>query len=199
MFEKFRIIITRLFAITLSIVILVSSSATGEAWPLAGETLFCMGIFLASIASMGRLWCSVYIAGYKTDRLITQGPYSLCRNPLYFFSLIGAIGVGLATKTVLIPTLILFAFTFYYPFVIKSEESVLSQRHGAAFHTYTQTVPRFWPRLSGLEEPDTYVVKPKVYKRHMVDALWFVWIAGFLEFVGSLHETQILPAIFKIY
>ena len=199
MIEKIRIVISRLFVFALFSIVITSSSATNEKWPLVGGSLFFIGIVLAALASMGRLWCSVYIAGYKTDVLVMQGPYSLSRNPLYFFSLIGAIGVGLTTHTILIPTLILFAFAAYYPFVIKSEESVLFERHGAAFTNYRRTVPRFFPKLSGLIEPESYVVRPRVYKRHMGDALWFIWLIGFLEIIAVLHELGLIPTLIKIY
>jgi hypothetical protein len=35
---------------------------------------------IAAVASLGRMWCSLYIAGSKDKELITNGPYSLCRN-----------------------------------------------------------------------------------------------------------------------
>ena len=199
MIEKLRIMISRLFAFALVAVILVSSSALKEKLPLLGALLFFSGIVLVAVACMGRMWCSLYIAGYKTDTLINQGPYSMCRNPLYFFSLLGAVGVGLASETVLIPTVILFSFAAYYPLVIKSEEAVLLKMHGTAFSTYFQKVPRFFPRLAQLTEPDEYVVKPKVYKHHMFDAIWFILIVGFLEIIKALHALHILPTLFKIY
>ncbi|WP_419659253.1 methyltransferase family protein [Desulfosarcina variabilis] len=199
MIEKIRIALSRVFVLALLMIILLSSSATNQRWPLFAETLFFMGVVLAAVASMGRLWCSVYIAGYKTDVLVMQGPYSMTRNPLYFFSLIGAMGVALATETLIIPILVLFAFAAYYPFVIKSEESVLLKRHGNAFSNYFKTVPRFFPKMSGFMEPDTYVVRPKVIKRHMLDALWFVWLLGFLELIEVLHELEMLPTLLWVY
>lgn len=199
MIEKLRIIISRFFALALVAIIVVSSSVIKERLPFLGTLFFFTGIVFVSVACLGRLWCSLYIAGYKTDTLITQGPYSACRNPLYFFSLIGAVGVGLATETVLIPTLILLAFAAYYPLVIKSEEAALLKMHGKAFSTYFQRVPRFFPRLSQLTEPDEYVVKPRVYRQHMLDAVWFVWSVGLLEIIKGLHAWHIVPTLFKIY
>ncbi|TFH42699.1 MAG: isoprenylcysteine carboxylmethyltransferase family protein, partial [ANME-2 cluster archaeon] len=123
MVEKIRIRVSQIFAISLIIIIAVSNSAWEHKAPFVSTFLFLIGIVLVGIASMGRLWCSLYIAGYKTDKLITEGPYSMCRNPLYFFSLLGALGVGFASETCLIPLIILLAFSMYYPFVIKSEEA----------------------------------------------------------------------------
>ena len=50
-------------------------------------TLFAIGIALVGISSLGRMWCSLYIAGDKDESLMTQSPYSACRNPLYFFGM----------------------------------------------------------------------------------------------------------------
>lgn len=199
MIEKLRILISRLFAVALVALILISSSALKERMPLLSTFLNFAGIAMVAVACLGRLWCSLYIAGYKTDTLVDQGPYSMCRNPLYFFSLVGAVGIGLASETLLIPAIILFAFAAYYPLVIKSEEAALLKRHGHAFKTYFEKVPRFFPRLSQLTEPDEYVVKPKVYRNHMFDAIWFILIVGFLEVIKALHALQILPTLFKIY
>jgi protein-S-isoprenylcysteine O-methyltransferase Ste14 len=191
--------LSRLFVFALLAIVLTSSSVTDQRWPLIGETLFFAGVILAAIAAMGRLWCSVYIAGYKTDVLIMQGPYSMSRNPLYFFSLIGATGVALATETLLFPLLVVLAFAVYYPLVIRSEEAVLLKRHGNEFLKYFRKVPRFFPKLSKLTEPDTYVVRPKVIKRHILDALWFIWLLGFLELIESLHSLDILPTLLWVY
>jgi protein-S-isoprenylcysteine O-methyltransferase Ste14 len=199
MIEKLRILISRLFAVALVVLILISSSALKEKMPLLSTFLNFAGIAMVAVACLGRLWCSLYIAGYKTDTVVDQGPYSMCRNPLYFFSLVGAVGIGLASETLLIPVIILFAFAAYYPLVIKSEEADLLKRHGRVFKTYFEKVPRFFPRLSQLTEPNEYVVKPKVYKNHMLDAIWFILIVGFVEVIKALHALQILPTLFKIY
>jgi len=76
-----------------------------ERLPMVSTLLFAGGCVLAGAASLGRLWCALYIAGYKDGVLVTEGPYSLCRNPLYFCNLLGAAGVGLATETLLVALL----------------------------------------------------------------------------------------------
>lgn len=197
--EKLRTHLSRLFAALLVLFICVSKSAWEDTYHAVSTSLFFLGIILVGIASVGRLWCSVYIAGYKTDHLITQGPYSLCRNPLYFFSLLGAVGVGLCSETISIPLIIFIAFAAYYPFVITSEETRLLRLHTSKFERYMKEVPRFFPKLSLLKEPEEYVVRPRVLKRHMVDALWFIWLAGILEIVEELHALKILPELFTIY
>ena len=199
MIEKLRLHITQIFCIILFLLL----GLTGSAWEtkslLMGAMLFLGGALLVGIASMGRLWCSLYIAGYKTDNLITDGPYSISRNPLYFFSLLGAIGIGLVSETLLIPAIVLIAFSIYYPNVIKSEEREMKRNHGEAFESYCTRVPRFFPKMSLLREPESYITKPKVFKKHMFSALWFVWFIGIMEFIEELHALHVLPTLFTIY
>jgi len=199
MTEKLRIRISQIFAGLLVVLICISSSLWEDKAPFVTTVLFLLGAVLVGIASLGRLWCSVYIAGYKTDHLVTQGPYSMCRNPLYFFSLLGALGVGLASETLLIPFVILIAFVGYYPLVIKSEEAELIRLHKSEFEIYLKEVPRFFPKISLLKEPEEYIVKPIVFKRHMFSAIWFIWFMGIIEIIEELHELKVLPTIFKIY
>lgn len=199
MTEKLRIRISQIFACLLVVLICISSSLWEDKTPFVTTALFLLGAVLVGVASLGRLWCSVYIAGYKTDHLVTQGPYSMCRNPLYFFSLLGALGVGFTTETLLIPFVILIAFVAYYPLVIKSEEAELIKLHKSEFEIYLKEVPRFFPKISLLNEPEEYVVKPIVFKRHMFHALWFIWFVGIIEIIEELHELGVLPTLFKTY
>lgn len=199
MIEKLRIHVTQIFTVLLFLILLFTSSAWETKAPLVTILLFFLGAVLVGIASMGRLWCSLYIAGYKTDKLITEGPYSMCRNPLYFFSFIGSLGLGMATETLLIPSLIVIAFAIYYPRVIKSEEAELARLHGTEFESYLNRVPSFFPKISILKEPGDYIAKPIVFRKHIFSALWFIWLMGILEFIEGFHELNILPTVFNIY
>ena len=59
------------------------------------EALELAGVALIGVAILGRTWSSLYIGGRKNSVLVQYGPYSLMRNPLYTFSFIGALGIGL--------------------------------------------------------------------------------------------------------
>ena len=84
MLAKYRIEISRIFVVALVIVIVISTSEwdTTKA-PFVSTVLFMIGVVL--VVSLGRLWCSLYIAGYKKDVLVTAGPYSMCLKPSLFF------------------------------------------------------------------------------------------------------------------
>jgi protein-S-isoprenylcysteine O-methyltransferase Ste14 len=199
MIAQYRIGLSRIFVVALVLVIAFSRSAWESQEEFIASILFMIGSVLVGIATLGRLWCSLYIAGYKTDVLVTAGPYSMCRNPLYFFSLLGAVGVGFASETLTLPAVLFLVFTIFYPFVIISEEAELLKLHGNKYNTYFKTVPRFIPKLSTLQEPEEYVVKPVIYRKHMFDALWFIWLLGIMEIIESLHKLNIMPVFFNFY
>ena len=97
-FATHRILFSRFFGVAFFLLVLASGSAHGRS--VLDAVLFLSGLVLVGIATVGRLWCSLYISGYKDRELITTGPYSLSRNPLYFFSFLGFAGIGLATETI---------------------------------------------------------------------------------------------------
>ncbi|MGV8075607.1 MAG: methyltransferase family protein [Syntrophobacteraceae bacterium] len=193
-----RVRLSWIFGVILGLLLLISDSKW-EYFPLFSTVLFSAGCVLAGIASLGRLWCSVYIAGFKTKSLITVGPYSLCRNPLYFFSLLGFIGVGLATETLTIPLILSVLFAIYYPGVIRSEEAKLLNLHKEAFESYRLTTPSLFPKLSCLNEPEEYVMRPKIFRRNLFDALWFMWFVAIMEILESLHEAGAIPVLIRLF
>ncbi|WP_321495738.1 isoprenylcysteine carboxylmethyltransferase family protein [uncultured Desulfobacter sp.] len=197
--EKYRILISRVAGAIILFFVLASKSHWQTGNELFTSILFFIGIVLVGVASLGRMWCSLYVAGYKDKQLVTNGPYSLCRNPLYFFSLIGAIGIGFCTETLTFPILFLILFASYYPFVIKSEEKRLSSNFGAEFESYIHNTPAFFPKFSLFDEPATYQVNPVVYRIHIFSALWFVWLAGILEVIEGLRETGAIGSLWSIY
>jgi protein-S-isoprenylcysteine O-methyltransferase Ste14 len=51
-----------------------------------------VGFSLVLLAIIGRCWASLYIGGRKVRELVTHGPFSIVRNPLYVFSLLARSG-----------------------------------------------------------------------------------------------------------
>ena len=86
----------RMYFLRASIVFLIILSITNDsfrAYTLEINTLESLqmsifGFILVVFGCFVRIWASLYIEGNKTKNLITAGPFSMVRNPLYFFSLI---------------------------------------------------------------------------------------------------------------
>ena len=193
-----RILFTRLYVALLAGLILFSSSHW-QPGPFGAAAILLAALVLTSAAAVGRLWWSLYIAGYKKSCLVTDGPYAMCRNPLYFFSMIGALGVALMTHTLTIPLLVLLSFAIYYPNVIRAEEADLTRIHGAPFEVYRGQTPAFFPRWSLLKEPDTYQVKPRVFRNHMGSAVWFILAIGLIALLQAARAAGQIPALISLY
>ncbi|MGH8444919.1 MAG: methyltransferase family protein [Solimonas sp.] len=191
--SRLRIPLSRTLVAALLVVILFNGSYWERAGLMLGDLLTSVGLVLIGIATVGRLWCNLYIVGYKNSTLLTTGPYSISRNPLYFFSSIGAVGVGMMSESLIITACIALLFAATYPGVILAEEGRLDSLHGQAWKDYVARVPRFWPKFSQLIEPEQYTMHPRQFRRHLSDALWFGWAAAILLLIETLHDSGWLP------
>lgn len=160
---------------------------------LTYELFKWLGYVCVVLATLGRIWCAVYIGGRKDDELCTDGPYSLSRNPLYLFSLIGAVGLFLAARK----PLLLFAlvpFGVYYHWVIVGEEERLAGKFGSAFVQYRNRVNRLLPSFARYVTKDRFEVYQKVVLRSMIDASLFLWAFLLLEILAYCKDTlRLLP------
>jgi protein-S-isoprenylcysteine O-methyltransferase Ste14 len=191
--------ISQLLGVLYVLFFMFSEKKLGRGFTMIAGTMFAAGCVLVGAATVGRLWCAQYISGYQDDVLITDGPYSVCRNPLYFFSFLGGIGVGLCTGSVVLAVTIAAVFVGLYPIVIRSEERKLSDKFGKQYDQYAAKVPRFFPDISLFREPAEYVVNTRSFRREIIDAIYFIWLVGLFEFVGKLIDRGILPTFIALY
>ncbi len=160
---------------------------------------FGLGLLLVALACSGRIWCSLYLSGRKDRMLTTEGPYSLCRNPLYFCSALGALGIGFCTETLSYPLLFAAIFALYYPGIIQREEERLLQLFGEAYADYKRSTPRFLPSRKGLKEPPQYLVNPPLFRRHLINDTLFIFLAALLEFVEGLRHAGFAPSLLHLW
>ena len=113
-----------------------------------------LGFILVVFGSFGRIWASLYIEGNKTKNLITNGPFSMVRNPLYFFSLIMLLGFGLALKAIYLPLALLTIFIVFHIPTIANEEIKLRNNHGEKFENYMKSTPRLIPNIFKYKKPE---------------------------------------------
>jgi len=192
-----RVFVSRLFAVA----ILGLALFTGHSFSQEGlaDILFeVTGLFLLTICSMGRLWALMYISGNKSKELIMDGPYSIVRHPLYFFSLIGAVGIGLVSENLLILALILVFYVFYYPFTVLAEEKKLEGAFGEAYRDYMLRTPRFLPKPSLYRGPQFYMIKVNTFVRNFIDGMWFVWIFILLHVIEMAQDAGYLTVYWRI-
>jgi protein-S-isoprenylcysteine O-methyltransferase Ste14 len=85
----------------------------------------------------------------KREELATLGIYSWTRNPLYFGSVLLAVGIAVASRSWIAAAVVAAHLATFYPLVIMDEEKFLHEKFGAAFEDYTAHVSAFLPWPSG--------------------------------------------------
>lgn len=165
----------------------------------AHEFFDLTGTILVAICALGRLYTSAYLGGFKNDTLITHGPFSVVRNPLYFFSLVGFTGIAFMTNHIVVMVAIPLGFILLYTQLIRREEAHLASIFGQPYEDYRNKVNRLIPDIRQYDVPETIQMHTKFLDKAFKDAIW--WFAAFplvecAEYVqqqGSIHGIFMLP------
>lgn len=162
-----------------------------EAIEMAG-----VGLVLACIA--GRMWSILYIGGRKNADLVTAGPYAMTRNPLYFFSTVGAVGIGLMLGSFVAAALFGLAAYGVLGATAAREAQYLRTLFGARYDDYARRTPIFWPSPALYREPREASFSPAVLRRTFLDGLLFLLAFPLIEAVEHLQDAGWLPVLFNL-
>jgi len=159
------------YAIYLALIVATAvvgpSTVSESAYYLAGA----LGYLLVALACLGRLWASVFIAGHKDSKLVTTGPYARCRHPLYACSMLGALGLGLTTRSPLLCAIVVTLIAALVVYAASGEEQFLADAFPEEFKAYVAATPnRWWPRLQTPALPEQIDVRPLVFWKAFLDA-----------------------------
>ena len=149
-----------------------------------------IGFSLVVLGGFGRIWASLYLEGFKTRKLIKEGPYSMVRNPLYFFSLMLFLGMCFAIKSIAVSFALLVVFVLFHIPTILNEEKVLLSTHDESYKAYYESTPRLLPNIfkyKKTESTDMIQVRIKsIIKRlwEVIGYLFLFTLIDFFYFVG---------------
>ena len=112
-----------------------------DPWTLAGLTTIVLGLCIRS-------WAAGVLR--KGVGLATDGPYRLCRHPLYLGSWLMMAGFCSLLNDVLYLVVMLGPISLIYYLTIEREERRLAQRYGATWTRFaaesSRIIPLRWPR-----------------------------------------------------
>lgn len=165
---------------------------------VAHEAIEMAGIVLIVIGIAGRLWSTLYIGGRKSATVVTDGPYSITRNPLYVFSSIAAVGVGAQMGSITAAVGFGVACAAAFHVVILREERFLSANLGADYRAYLAAVPRFFPKPSLYREGETAGFKPSLLLVTLLDGLVFLVAMPVFEIIDAAQLSGALPVLFRM-
>jgi len=163
------------------------------------EAIERSGVLFIVIGILGRTWCSMYIGGYKLNRLVTDGPYSVTRNPLYVFSAIAAYGLGTQLGSMVFALTCAVATIAIFLLVIRHEERALADRFPAEFALYKARVPRLIPAFGRWRDVDAISVRPAAVYRTFWDAMLFALAVPGLKALESLRDVLLAAPVFRVY
>ncbi len=116
----------------------------------AGAAVFCagLGLILWGRLTLGRYYFGSTTHGahlFEQHRLVTAGPFSIIRHPMYIGYLLAGLG-----GILLFQTWTMVFFSLHFPALMlraRQEERVLAAEFGDEWRDYTRRVPAWLPRL----------------------------------------------------
>ena len=81
-----------------------------------------------------------------TQKLLTEGPFRYCRNPMTLGSIMAYLGIGVGAGTIAGTVLVLGLATSLLVYLKRLEEGELAERFGEAYLVYRREVPFIIPR-----------------------------------------------------
>ena len=157
---------------------------------LLRSPLLAAGVGLL-VAGLGQLLRAVTIGSEYIPRggknrevharkVVQNGIYAHCRNPLYLGNLLILLGLGLAANSVLFLAMVFPFFLFAYWTIIAAEEKYLLANFGDEFAAYLARVNRLIPNLSGLGDS---MSETTFSWRRFIKAEYgptYIWLAGMI-------------------
>ena len=144
-----------------------------------------IGFSLVVLGGFGRIWASLYLEGFKTRKLIKEGPYSMVRNPLYFFSLMLFLGMCFAIKSIAVSFALLVVFVLFHIPTILNEEKVLLSTHDESYRAYYESTPRLLPNIfkyKKTESTDMIQVRIKSIIKRLWEVIGYLFLFTLIDF-----------------
>jgi protein-S-isoprenylcysteine O-methyltransferase Ste14 len=185
--------------VLVSIFLLMTSGPVSPEADFWHEGVERSGVLFVLIGILGRTWCSMYIGGHKLRRLVTEGPYSVTRNPLYLFSAIATFGVGAQLGSVVFALFCASATVAIFLLVVGHEERALAERFPVEYSLYKARVPRMIPTFRRWQDAEEVPVRPALVYRTFWDAMFFALAIPAVKALEGMRDTWLSTPVLLLY
>jgi protein-S-isoprenylcysteine O-methyltransferase Ste14 len=146
-----------------------------------------IGLLLIMLGELFRIYSVGFIGTISRtrsqstgQRLITEGPFSYVRNPLYVANFLITLGFTVFGGNLWLLALTVILFVVQYYFIVAYEENLLLAKFGEEYEDYRLRVPRWIPdRLPNLDQmmwPDTFTPALKSEKRTLTTIFSLIFL-----------------------
>jgi protein-S-isoprenylcysteine O-methyltransferase Ste14 len=119
------------------------------------------------------------------EKLVTEGIFNHCRNPLYVGNILMLLGVGLLSNSLFYVGVVMPLFLFIYQAIVLAEENFLRNKFGVQFDQYCKRVNRWLISFSGIFSTMSgmrFNYKRWLLKEYNTLLVWLIGIAAILLF-----------------
>ena len=180
-------------ALVLLPLILLTRPLWEAGWPRDITRL--IGTLLIVIGVLGRFWAILYIGSCKNKEVMQDGPYSVCRHPLYLSSTLGVAGFGFLLGSFVIAAVMTAAIFAILSRTASREEAFLRAEFGPAYDEYARKVPRILPRLGLFHTNSEISVQIGPLRTNCQDALVFLTFLPLAMVIGWIRDAGLLPML----
>ena len=156
---------------------------------------------LAWVAFIGgaglRFWATLFVGGRKNEVVVTDGPYSLCRHPLYLGSILLSLSGALFLKSPLLAVAVAILAAAYGLLTIPAEEAHLSATLGAPYRDYCTRVNRLWPSFRQFHAPPRVTIDVHALYLEAARASRWVWLPLVGAALSHARAAEWWPRLFS--
>jgi protein-S-isoprenylcysteine O-methyltransferase Ste14 len=144
-----------------------------------------------ALGALVRIWATLWIGGRKKHTIVDDGPYRVCRNPLYVGTFAMVLGVALFLKSAVFAVALVFVWVLYAWFVVPAEERYMRGRFAAAYDDYCRRVPRWIPRFSLLRRDEILrpVADRGAVSRELLRMMWWTLLPVLALLTSNVRGT----------
>ena len=108
-----------------------------------GTVWFYIGLVVYVCGCIPYIISVINFASTASNEPIVKGVYKISRNPMYFFSALTLLGIGIGCASWLMIMLVIL-HTVINHLTVLAEESYCSEKYGKFYHEYMKNVPRYF-------------------------------------------------------
>lgn len=123
----------------------------------------------------------------------------MTRNPLYFFSTVAAVGMGLVFGSIIVAGILGLVAYLVFRSTGKREADHLLRIFGPTYRAYADATPAFWPNPRLYIDKPKWLFSPPALRSTFLDGLWFLAIFPGLELLEFMHADRTLPVLLRLY